>query len=168
MKRAILLVACALMLLPAASAVAAPILDAGWAADQIDAAATDSVFSPYVYDLSGDAVFSITDAFIPGDTYFVYDSGSLILTTSFFAGTPFAIPSDSTADAAWADDLFSKGSVLLGAGAHSLTIQGDGKGGLPAGFYARLDTATSVPEPGTIVLLGSGLAGLGFWRRFRA
>jgi hypothetical protein len=132
---------------------AAPVLDGGWASDSISAAATDSLSSPYVYNLSGGAVFSITDDFVTGDQYKVYDFGVLILTTtaaSAIAGQPYG--------GGVGGPGYQWGSVSLSAGAHSLTVQGDGAGGIPAGFYTRLD---SVPDSGNLAaLLGLVFAGL--------
>ena len=159
MKRIILVAFFLLSLV--VSVQAAPILDAGWAVDQIDQSAKDSQFSPYIYNLVGPAVFSISDDYIVGDTYFVYDFEVLILTTSFYEGTGFT-------DLFWTNPAYSKGSVLLGAGDHSLTVQGDGLGGLPAGFWVRLDSAIAAPEPATLLMLVFGLLGLvGARRKFQ-
>jgi hypothetical protein len=139
----------------------APVLDAGWAYDQIDAAFTDSEDSPYAYALGAPAMFAITDDFVPGDTYFVYDFGSLILTTTL-TGQPFGGGVGGPA--------YQWGSVLLGAGAHLLTVQGDGFGGVPAGLYTRLDSLTPpVPDGGSLgllsALLWAGFLGLNTLRR---
>ncbi len=135
----------------------APVLDAGWAYDQIDAAATDSVDSPYVYNLAGPANLTITDDFATGDTYFVYDFGNPILTTAFAGSHGYG--GQGGAGYSW-------GTVLLGAGAHHITVQGDGVGGLSAGFYTRLDSA-SVPDASTTAsLLGLGFVALAGVRRF--
>jgi hypothetical protein len=135
---------------------AAPVLGGGWAADTISAAWSDSGFSPYAIILSDPAIFRITDDFVKGDVYKVWDSGILIITTSFYAGSP------DLGLSAWLDSGYSHGEFTLATGAHSLVVQGDGVGGLPAGFYARLD---AVPEPLTLLLLGFGLAGLAGLRR---
>ena len=67
--------------------------------DDITEAFVDSTESPYTYDLAGCAYFRITDDFIVGDTFYVYDFGSLILTTTAdYAGAPTgfdAIPGES-------------------------------------------------------------------------
>ncbi len=134
----------------------APVLDTGWAYDQIDAAFVDSTDSPYVYNLAAPAYFRITDDFIIGDTYYVYDFGSLILTTTpAYAGAPTGFPDPG--ESAWQSSSYSGGEVILSVGSHYLTVQGDGAGGLPAGLYTQL---TSVPEPTTICLLGLGALSL--------
>ncbi len=139
----------------------APVLDAGWSYDNILAAWTDSSDSPYVYNLTIPAYFRITDDFIPGDTYKVWDFGLLILTTTMpYAGVPTGMPGYQ--ESRWQDPLFGGGEVVLAAGAHSLTVQGDGLMGLSAGFASQL---TTVPEPATVCLLGLG--GLALLRRKR-
>ena len=111
--------------------------------------------------MAGAADFSITDAYIVGDTFKVYDFGTLILTTVVGAGVAFAIPSDSYADSAWASGSYGIGTVTLGAGSHQITVQGDGAGGLPAGFFDRLDTSKSVPDSSaTFGLISLGLVAI--------
>jgi hypothetical protein len=139
----------------------APVLGAGWASDQISFASTDSADSPYVFTLSSPAYFRITDAFLVKDTYWVYEGASIILTTTLFSN-PSGFGDNPTADAAWMSSTFTHGEIILAAGPHSLRVQGDGLGGLPAGFFTRLD---AVPEPLTLLLLGFGLAGLAGLRR---
>ncbi len=139
----------------------APVLGAGWAYDQINAAFADSIDSPYIFNLSSDAVFRITDDFIKGDVYYVYDFGALILTTTFYTGGLLPPPS-GYGDSAWYNIIYSKGEVTLQSGNHQLTVQGNGAGGIPAGFYTRID---AVPEPSTFLLISAGLAGVGLLRR---
>lgn len=142
----------------------APVLDAGWTYDQINQAFVNSIDSPYIYNLTGPAYFRITDDFVPGDIYFVRDFGNLILTTTLpYAGVPTGMP--GAGEWAWQNPAYSGGEVLLAAGAHNLTVQGNGAGGVPAGFYTQL-TSVTIPAPGAIVLgsIGAGLVG---WLRRR-
>lgn len=59
--------------------------------------------------------------------------------------------------------------IELPAGAYRISIWGDGAGGIPAGFYTRLDSGRCIPETSTVVsgLALAGLVGVGAWRRCR-
>ena len=92
--------AAVISLLAVDSAEAAITLNGGWHDDQIAASNVDSNNSPYVFSYTFPVQLSLTDAFLVGDTFFVYDFGSLILTTSVSAGAPFS-PSNAIADSAW-------------------------------------------------------------------
>jgi hypothetical protein len=145
----------------------APVLDSGvWTYDDISAAWSDSTDSPYVYvSLPGWATFTLTDDFIVGDQYKVWDGGNLILTTALSAGG-VPIPGAGGPGYQW-------GQVLLAPGAHSLTVQGDGVAGVPAGFFTHLDSAQTpgMPDGGSLMLVTGmlwGALGLGSLRRKRA
>ena len=144
----------------------APVLDAGWSYDGVYDAFIDSVDSPYIFDLTSPAYFRITDDFIVGDIYYVSDFGTPILITSVpYAGTPTGFPDPG--ESAWQNPEYSGGQVLLLAGPHQLTVQGDGAGGIPAGFYTQLTSASTIPAPGAILLGGIGLGLIGWLRRRR-
>ncbi len=143
----------------------APVLDAGWSYDQINAAFVDSLDSPYIYNLTTPAYFRITDDFIVGDIYYVRDFGALILTTTLpYAGVPTGFPDPG--ESAWQNPAYSGGEVLLAVGPHQLTIQGNGAGGVPAGFYTQL-TSAPIPAPGAVLLGSIGVSLVGWLRRRR-
>jgi hypothetical protein len=140
----------------------APILNAGWVSDVIFGIGTPSGDSPYLYNLAAPAIFTITDDFIMGDVYTVTDNLVVILVTgNWGAMPPFGGPGPDPFG--WVTAGYAKGQVLLGAGAHSLSVSGNGAGGVPAGFYTRIDSA--VPEPSTLALWSVGLGALCFLRR---
>ena len=143
----------------------------GWVADSVSAPNDPSADSPVTFTVASGQhdIFSLTDAFVPGDVYSVTVGG--VTTISTFTSYPGTFPlglgaSPSTYDAAWADNTFSHLQLGFGAGDYSLSILGDGAGGFPAGFAFRLDSGTlsvsAVPEPSTWAMMVLGFAGVGF------
>jgi len=154
-----LLAAAALSAFALPAAAAAIVADTGWSEDELQAANAATLSSPWTFTLTGPGVFRVTDAYIPGDSYWLYDGATLLATSAFVAKSSLDA---SFFDSAWTDAAYSKLEYALGAGSYSLTIKGDGVAGLPAGLGVRLDTLTSaVPEPTTwaFMIVGFGLLG---------
>lgn len=118
----------------------------------------------FTFDVPFSTDLKVTDLFVDGDQFEVYDGGSLIGTTS--------LPADDGAwigdpDAAFADARWSSGEYLLGPGAHSLTFKTirvpTGAPSGDAGF--RVDAV--VPAPAAVVLGILGVSLVGTLRRRR-
>jgi hypothetical protein len=149
----------------------------GWVEDTITTANAPSTGSPVTFTVAAGQsdIFSLTDAFMPGDVYTVTVGG--VTSISTFTSYPGTFPlglgaSPSTYDAAWTDNSFSHLQLGFDAGTYSLSITGDGAGGIPAGFAYRLDpgslTVSAVPETSTWAMMILGFAGIGFMARRRS
>ena len=121
-------------------------------------------FFPEDWTYTGSGLLKVTDFLVPGEQYDIYDNGILIGSSSAVAewdtyeGDPFASPPYTfDPETGWEDDHFSHFSIMLGDGSHDITIFES----VTADGFADSDVALEIaPEPGSIFLFGTGLAGL--------
>ena len=113
---------------------------------------------PWTFNSLSPVNLTVTDAFLYGDAFSVFDFGA------FIGSTPAVVMSGSGSDdpdLALLDPAFSHASFSLSSGSHSITLEA----------YQTVDhgcayfRASSVPEPSTLLLLSSALAGVGLLRR---
>jgi hypothetical protein len=164
----------AALALSAPSYATALVANSGWQIDQIDAANSPSENSDLTFTIAPGktGIFSLSDGFVAGDVYTVIADSMLIATSTFTVyPTPFVndlgpAASDFAADCL--DPAFSHLQLTFLPGQHSLVVEGDGAGGLPAHVGERLDTL-GVPEPAAWLTMLVGFGGLGLSvRRKRA
>lgn len=146
-----------LLFLPNANAVPLTV-NGGWMSFSFpgisNGTAPYSWFSNFEFELTQNAVVTVTDVFANTDQFDVYDNDSYIFTTSdpLDAGIDLGL----TPDEASVSPFYSHGSFLLGPGHHDIT--GINIRPTSADFggvaYIRVDT---VPEPATVLLMISGL-----------
>ena len=148
------------------------------AGDSVDFAVDPSLFSitvPVVagndYDQDDRGVFEFDfNAGANGDTFswVAWDSGYLAGSTSF---TLSSLAFDDSSALIGFDVLSSLlDGITVSTTATSLTVDYTSAGYIGPGtvLSGRYITTSSVPEPGTLALLGLGLAGLGFTRQRKA
>ena len=155
----------------AANAQAATLaVDGGWSLFYFNAAGS-SIYDPGTGNLSYDfvlgdaATLKVTDAFIIGDVFEIFDNGVSLFTTGAF---DLGGPNSSDADTAFAGTTYSHGFIVLGAGSHSITgiatVSPTGSGGA----YIELAKGGAVPEPSTWAMMIAGFGMVGYMARRRS
>jgi hypothetical protein len=106
--------------------------------------------------------FTITDLFVVGDEYEVYDNGSLVFSSpdlpdysELGLGAFDSPPWTHDPDVALADGRFSSGVITFAPGYHEITIKAIS---LPTDYIDATVAFKAVPVPGAVLL---GILGLG-------
>ena len=120
--------------------------------------------SPWTLSLTDATEMRITDAFMKGDTFAVFDNGTQILETPGVEVTYSVMQGAVDPEFCYYEPGFSRGSVILAPGDHSLTINVLYSPHNAGVAFFRLNSV-SVPEPLSLILLGLGLLALSAFRR---
>jgi hypothetical protein len=116
----------------------------------------------WTFTASGPVKVTVTDAWVSGDQFGLWDAGSYLGATSAPTQGNYA---GNDIQAALSDPYFSKGVYWLGAGSHSLDIEIVDS---PYGYGNAYFRADAVPEPAFYQMAGLlALGGLGVFRMRR-
>lgn len=120
--------------------------------------ATGTTGNDFTFTATDNVYLKVTDAFDHGDTFRVFNLVSFLFATPVVGTSPGSV---TDPDLAFADPLYSSGSIVLGPGSYDIRIFVDASPWGGGGAYMEVET---VPEPTSLALLGGALA-LGAIRR---
>jgi hypothetical protein len=112
----------------------------------------------WTFVAAGDVVLTITDAFLSGDQFEVFDFGVSLGLTSSPAGSGLVDCGDDPVVCLGTSGI-SHGTFALAAGVHAITVRVASSDGGGAG-YLLVSGGNNVPEPATLALLVLALAAL--------
>jgi len=124
----------------------------------------NSIFGPdppWTFTTSNDVFVTLTDAFFAGDSFSLFDFGNFVGSTP---AVSISIGCGNNPDACLGNANVSHNVFVLAPGEHSLTIRADNA---PFGTGAAFFRVDPIPEPATLLLLGTGLAGVAIKTRKR-
>jgi hypothetical protein len=119
-----LVLACAIVFagVAATTAGATPIAVGSWQPFFFGSTGSTATGSPFTFTSSGAAVVTVTDAFCRGDRFTVSDGATTLGTTTLVAVDLACNSVVADPDLALADQGYSSGRFVVGAGAHSVGI----------------------------------------------
>jgi hypothetical protein len=126
----------------------------------------DTGGSSYDFLLQTSAILQVTDAFIIGDVFQIFDNGvELFITGAFDLGGV----STSDPTTAFAGTTYSHGFAVLGAGSHSITgVATSSPTGSGAAYIQLTEGGGAVPEPATWAMMIAGFGMVGCMARRRS
>ncbi len=118
------------------------------------------------WTFSGPAVLFVLDLFNHGDRFEAFDGATSLGITSVVVNDGVDVCGGNIA-CAIGDVNYSRATIALGAGAHSLTIKVNQNAANTSGGAAVFSVGSPVPEPATYGMIGLGLGLLGMIRARR-
>jgi hypothetical protein len=128
------------------------VVNTGW--QEFDWVGGDGTFAvqDFTFVNNTPQVVTVTDALCPGDRFAIYDNGVFVANTSVPGESSCAVPDFTfSPDQAYADNNFSHGVIVFGAGSHDITIQAITSPFASGSGFIRLDPFDTTPPSCTLV-----------------